>query len=218
MKFLIRSAAFAAAAILLSATTGNSAVPYTVAENPIMLGGISDVAAVDQAAQTFTALQSGELASISVGLMRNGPQLPSQILVDIRLTSGGQPGSILATASIPTTSIGLTSSYPFTADFSAYHVTLSAGSLYALSLRAPDGDLGHAMAAGSGDNYPGGGSYYTSDSGHSWIQQTGYDLTFAVTAVPEPSATALTALAGLILLLTRKTITRRFPRQCSPTT
>lgn len=205
MKSRVWTAGWVASAIILSIRAGNATAIYTVAENPVLLGGIQDVAAVDQASQTFTTLQGGELATISVYLSRNGV-LPSQVLVDIRLTSGGLPGSILATASMLTDSIGTAYgvSYIQTADFSPDHISLIAGSLYAFSLRAPDGDLGHAYASGSGNAYPGGGSYYSLDSGSSWLQQTGYDLTFTVTAVPEPSATLLAGTAGLIFLLTRQ--------------
>ena len=171
--------------LLLGLTVANASVIYTLAENTTMLGGISDVAAAGQAAQTFTVVRAGELLSISVALGRNGPLLPSQVLVDLRLTSSGIPGPILATASIATNSIGTTQYYELTADFSPYHIRLFAGSPYAFSLRAPDGDPGHAYAAGSGDTYAGGASYYTTDSGNSWTQQTGYDLTFTVTAVQD---------------------------------
>lgn len=184
MKSRTRIAGFIAWAVILSATAGKAAPGYTVAENPVLLGGIQDVAAVDQAAQTFTALQGGKLATISVNLSHNGPVLPAQVLVDIRRISGGLPGPVLATASMPTGSIGTASgvSYVETADFSSFNVVLSAGSLYAFSLRAPDGDPGHAYVSGSGDVYADGAAYYSLDSGHSWLQQTGYDLTFTVSA------------------------------------
>jgi hypothetical protein len=214
MKSRIRIAGLVVSAIILTLTAGNATEIYTVAQNPVLLGGIQDVAAVNQAAQTFTVLKGGELATISLHLGRNGPVLPSQVLVDIRLTSGGLPGSILATASIPANSIGTTQYYNLTADFSTYHISLSEGSLYAFSLRAPEGDPGHAYAAGSGDRYPDGGSYYSLDAGNSWLQQTGYDLTFTITAVPEPSVAMLAGFAGVILLFTRTA--RPFSRQILP--
>lgn len=184
MKSRTQIAGFIALVVILSAMAGKATPSYTVATNPVLLGGIQDVAAVDQAAQTFTALQGGKLTTISVNLSHNGPVLPSQVLVDIRRISGGLPGTVLATASIPTGSIGTANgmSYVETADFSSFNIILSAGSLYAFSLRAPDGDPGHAYASGSGDVYAGGGSYYSLDAGNSWLQQTGYDLTFTVSA------------------------------------
>lgn len=209
MKSRIRLVGLVASALILCTTGSNATDIYTTAENPTSTGGISDVAAVDQAAQTFTALEGGELATISVALWKNGPVLPAEVLVDFRLTSGGLPGPIVATASIPSNAIG-TPAYPYneTADFSSYHISLSAGSVYAFSLRAPNGDPGHAYAGGSGDIYPGGGSYYSLDSGNSWLEQTGYDLTFAVTAVPEPSIAAFAGLAVLVLVLTCRTTAR----------
>jgi hypothetical protein len=203
------------------AITTVQAIPITVAGFPIssFTGGIAGfTSSIDsfRPAQTFTALNSGDLAGISVALAQNGPTLPANVIVEFRQTLAGVPTStVLASAMINGSLLsGVQPGSPvmLTADFSADNIWLKAGSIYSFSLRI--GGQGAADACGSGAYiaypYSGGSLFASSDSGATWGAQSLYDMNFKVTAtVPDESCTMTLLLLSMLALFALKIYTRK---------
>jgi len=128
-------------------------------------------------AQTFTAGTSGPLTRVDVNLycyFCGGA--PPAITVSIRATSGGVPtGGDLATTSTTITNWPTGQKMFFTANFSA-PTTVSAGTQYAIVIRASAaftaGQLAFSMSALSpsvgNDLYPRGQLLYSTTSGSAW--------------------------------------------------
>lgn len=202
----IRTVAAIALAVAMAITSIQAGV---VADFPIssFTGGISGFGSGSyRPAQTFVALGSGELDTISVALAQNGSVLPNHVVVEFRSTAAGTPSSSILASSTINGSLfaGVQPGSPvmLTASFSSYHIGLTSGSTYAFSLRTDDS--GYAFACGSGAyivyNYPGGSLFDSSSSGTTWTAQPLYDMNFQVTSVPEPSALVLIGLGALAAL------------------
>jgi len=190
-------------------------VPYAVASFPVYPSDVGAFAffasgSTYEPAQTFLALQGGQLQDIYVALCRNAPQLPGHVIVDLRATAGGAPtGPILVSASISGSLLAgaePTSPEFLAADFSASDFDLAAGTTYAFSLRVDA--TGAAAACGPGEfllhYYPYGHVFNSFDSGESWAEDPDYYMNFEVTAIPEPGTIALIAEMGLVFLCARR--------------
>lgn len=131
-------------------------------------------------AQTFTPSVTHTITSVKLKLFRNG--LPGTITVSIRATSGGQPtGTDLCSGT--TNGDTLTTSAPGVwreiALGSGYG--LSAGTTYAIVIRATSGDSSNYVlwrVDGSSPTYGGGMYLLSSNSGSSWTSGASYDLMF----------------------------------------
>ena len=172
-----------------------SSVDLTSSPGNVLLSPITGGAAADQQqqtwggyggevfsssqwnAQTFTAGMSGPLTRVDVNLycyFCGGA--PPAITVSIRATSGGVPtGGDLATSSTTITNWSTGQKMFFTANFSA-PTTVSAGTQYAIVIRASAaftaGQLAFSMSALSpsvgNDLYPRGQLLYSTTSGSAW--------------------------------------------------
>jgi hypothetical protein len=147
-------------------------------------------------AQTFTAGISGGLDQVDLMLEKLGtPSVPS-ITVEIRSTSAGAPGplsAVLATASVPTASLG--NSLAFVSVPITPAVPVSAGTQYAI-VAYNAGVIGNAASWGekiSGNPYAQGTGYinvtsFPPDGG--WVDPgVGTDQAFKTYVVPSPAAT-----------------------------
>jgi hypothetical protein len=147
-------------------------------------------------AQTFTAGIGGGLDQVDLMLEKLGtPPVPS-ITVEIRSTSGGAPGplsAVLATASVPTASLG--NSLAFVSVPITPAVPVSAGAQYAI-VAYNAGVTGDAASWGekiSGNPYAQGAGYTNFASfppDGDWVDPgIGTDQAFKTYVVPSPAAT-----------------------------
>jgi hypothetical protein len=111
-------------------------------------------------AQTFRAGLSGSLEVVDLVVDFEEVTSDSPLVVELQSTSGGEPsGQVLATASIPVTMV------PGGADWAQFRldpvVPVTAGTLYALTVRAPGvrGDSDFQWWFEPGDPYPDGGAW-----------------------------------------------------------
>ncbi|MFL6282560.1 MAG: beta strand repeat-containing protein, partial [Pyrinomonadaceae bacterium] len=127
-------------------------------------------------AQTFTAGKTGQLtkAMMSMGLSSGSTATGT---VELRGTTSGAPNAIvLATATIgPVTNVGSAGTYFATFSTPA---TVTAGTVYALVLRANAGGSPAFGVQGTTNGYAGGVYYRSTTSGSAWTAQT-TDLYFA---------------------------------------
>jgi hypothetical protein len=146
-------------------------------------------------AQTFTPGLTGRIDQVDLLLFKLGTPPGPSVTVEIRGTSGSNPGaSPLATASIPISSVGTTQAFlPFTF---ASPASVTAGAKYAIVVYSP-GAGGNAVGVRyqSSDVYSGGASFYDFTEaippGSAWAPNgTSTDLAFKTyVAPPLPPAT-----------------------------
>ena len=147
-------------------------------------------------AQTFSPGLPGSLDQVDLMLEKLGtPPVPS-ITVEIRSTSSGEPGplsAVLATASVPTASLGTSLAFVSIPITPAVPVTV--GTKYAI-VAYNAGVIGNAASVGqevTGDTYGSGAAYtnFTSfppDGG--WFDPgVGSDLAFKTYVAPPPAGT-----------------------------
>jgi hypothetical protein len=146
-------------------------------------------------AQTFTAGITGQLDQLDLMLEKLGNP-PSPITVEIRRTSAGAPGplsAVLATAGVPTSSVG--TSLAFVSVPITPAVPVSAGTQYAI-VAYDDGEIGNAASWGevtTGNPYAQGagfGDFTSFPPDDDWIDPgVGSDRAFKTYVVPTPPAT-----------------------------
>lgn len=146
--------------------------------------------------QTFTAQVTGTLTTIGVGIFSYGA---NDVIVEIRYTSGGVPtGGVLASATIP--------GGPFadgvlhTADFSAHHIDIYQGQLYAVTLRAQNAST-NVGVSGSFPACPGGGTedfVSSNDSGSTWTVFPPMDRSIVYQVKVDPVTPAPCVTAGCV--------------------
>ncbi len=151
-------------------------------------------------AQVFTATVAGNLSKISVGVWSTSA---TELLVELRSTSGGLPTStVLATQSI-NPGIAFADQTLHTADFSTSGISLVANTQYAISLRTVNNAVNVAWSGDFTNPYAGGDFAVSSNNGTSWLQQSLPEAVFrvTVTAVPEPASCCLVCMGiGLIVM------------------
>jgi hypothetical protein len=129
-------------------------------------------------AQTFRAGLSGGLSQVELAVNTGEVQPDGPLVVELQSTSGGEPsGQVLATASVPAQPCCTSLAWvPFQLQ---PVVPITAGTLYALTLRAPGfsgvptyGWWFYPSSGPAGDVYPAGDRWFLDAPGQ-WIEGTG---------------------------------------------
>ena len=144
-------------------------------------GAVSDhsgVSDVNWGAQTFTPSAAHTVTSVKLMLRKQGA--PGAVTVGIRATSGGKPmGGDLCSATIDGSTLPTSLAWHEITLGSGY--SLSAGTMYAIVLRAPSGSCGNQLwwaHFGATDPYAGGSRAWSTDSGSNWTTTSGFDMLF----------------------------------------
>lgn len=159
--------------------------------------------------QTFTALVTGLLESIGVGISSSSA---NNVLVSLWDTSGGLPNMVIAMGTIVSPQNGFGDGQLHFADMTANQVppTLVAGTIYAITLGAVNSSPNITWAGTFQPNVYTSHNFVTSNNGGgSWSADGLSSAVFRVnvsptTVVPEPSTWVLLATAGLTLMLRRR--------------
>ena len=150
--------------------------------------------------QSFTAV-TDSLSSIGVVLVNSNPVTPAnERFMTVRLFDQvGLVGNVLGQSTVDVLAIlGNTPQAKNMIDFGFGSVALTVGQSYSFQLVVTTSRWGVAYSSGLGGNpYAGGRAYYASNPAFPVAADT--DLTFRVSAVPEPGAAWL-LLAGLVAL------------------
>jgi hypothetical protein len=158
------------------------------------MGGTATIDSGETPAQTFTAGLSGGIDQVDLHLESHGPTTP--LTVEIRNTSGGDPGAtVLAAQSVPASSIPATASW-VTFNF-ATPAPVTAGIQYAvLAYSSPVSMIQHYEWGYSGDVYAGGRFTFAGNppSGP-WTPGSTNDLAFKTYVAPPKAATGERAAA-----------------------
>ena len=156
-----------------------------------VLPGSNIVQAGDRkVAQTFTAIHTGALKTAQMRLKNPAASTPGDWLFEIAATSGGLPGPVLASTTVPNTlAAGATDMITGTFDKPA---AVTAGGAYALLLSRP-GSSSYEASNEGGDKCPGQQAYYQNVASGPFIEYPFVDFHFATTVelpprLPSPSA------------------------------
>jgi len=138
-----------------------------------------------RAAQTFTPSISHEVTSVKLKLLRYG--YPGTLTVSIKATTGLVPsGADLSSGTIDGDTLS-TSGYEWVSIPQTSYPSLTAGTKYAIVIKAPLGDYSNYVAVAgdsSSPTYTGGNYCYSSDSGANWTAFTSADLVFEEWGLP----------------------------------
>jgi hypothetical protein len=180
------------AALTVSAITASTALAVDVpdASCNANLGAAIVMPNGDQkVAQTFPALHTGPLTSATSALTNRLGSTPGDWRFEIAATSGGLPGSVLASAIVPNTLASGAQGF-VTARFAA-PAQVTAGTLYAVLFSRP-GSSSYAVAEQGGDPCPGQG-YFQMSVGGPFSIDANVDFNFATT-VDQPTGQQAAAL------------------------
>jgi hypothetical protein len=166
-----------------------------------ILAGVPSGFALLLSLASQTADAGGTLESVSKRFAVNG-SLPNSIAVDIYGTgAGGSPVGLLGMEIIARPSLGATLGW-YAADFASLGSPLVGGTSSAIRAR-PGTPGGIDIGAATSNTYGGGISWTSIDSGATWTASPyGYDISFVITALPEPGSLALCRLSYLTLAFT----------------
>jgi hypothetical protein len=175
-----------AAALVLGVTSSASAGTLDQQQTASSTdGGLFDSQSV---AQTFTPGMTGRLDQVDLLLFKLGTPPGPSVTVEIRGTSGGNPGAApLATASIPTSSVGTTEA--FLSAIFATPASVTAGTNYAIVVYSP-GTGGNAVGVRyqNSDVYSGGAGFYDGGEaippGSAWTPNGVSDFAFRTYVAP----------------------------------
>jgi hypothetical protein len=168
------------------------ALPGAVTESQTSLAFFVDsITTTSWQAQTFVPSASGQLNRADFQAALTTTSTTGTVVVEIRNTVSGAPGSIvLATANL--TSISGTTNAWYTVNFAA-PANVTAGTSYALVLRATSGGPYRAVRA-NGNVYANGAWLQSLNSGGTWATVTSggitQDLAFTVYVQPQVYATS----------------------------
>jgi hypothetical protein len=189
-NFVLVSAA--CAALLLGAAASASAGTLDQQQTASNTDGA--LLSTQSLAQTFTAGISGGLDQVDLDLLKAGTS--PDVTVEIRDVSAGQPGAaVLATATVPGSSLGTTAAF-LPATF-ATPATVTAGTQYAIVAYSP-GVIGNSSGVTyqSGGNLYTGGLMFTSNQplppGAPWNDLVNNDLAFKTYVTPPPPPVSTT--------------------------
>jgi len=144
-------------------------------------------------AQTSVPASSGRLSSVDVQLATATAGTAGPLVVEIRNTVGGAPGSTVL-ASVTTSDVTSATNAWVPITFAA-PANVTAGTSYAVVLRGAAG--GDYRATRSNKNSYAGGAWYTStNSGSTWAAQ-GQDLAFRTYVTPVSYAASGTLVSSL---------------------
>jgi hypothetical protein len=155
-----------AAGLVLSLVFAPSAAAGTLDQQQTQAapGGGPGFWATHSFAQTFKAGITGKLDQVDLSLSECSPGCDTThpVTVEIRSATAAGPGSAaLASGSIPSTSIPLMPA--FLPLHFASPAAVTAGTLYAIVVTTADPINEHGWAALTGDPYPAGGAFSTTD-------------------------------------------------------
>jgi hypothetical protein len=134
-----------------------------------------------KAAEVFTAQHTGKLITGQFGLKNPAASTAGDWLFEVAATSGGAPGQILASQTVPDTlpptGPGVTT--PVIGTF-ANPPSVTAGTAYALLISRPASN-NYEVNAAAGDVCPGRQNYNQLTVGGPFVADNGVDLGFATT-------------------------------------
>jgi hypothetical protein len=170
------------------------ALPSPVSEEQTSLAFFVDsITATTWQAQTFVPAASGRLNQVDFQAARSGSGTTGTVVVEIRNTVSGAPGStVLATTNL--TSISSTGNLWYSVAFAA-PASVTAGTSYAIVLRAASGGPFRAVR-GSSNVYANGAWYQSTNSGTGWAAPTAgttpttQDLVFRAYVFPQAYSTS----------------------------
>jgi hypothetical protein len=182
----------AAAAVILGVVSSASA--GTLDQQQTAFNSNAGLFSTQSIAQTFTPGLTGRIDQVDLALLKAGTPPGPSVTVEIRGTSGGNPGAApLGTASIPTSSVGVTSAF-LSATF-ATPPSVTAGTKYAIVVYSP-GAAGNAVGVSdqTTDVYSGGAAFFDATEaippGSAWGLNGTSDFAFKTfVAPPLPPAT-----------------------------
>lgn len=124
--------------------------------------GSSGVGGPTDKAQTFTVGRTGSLTGIEIYIQQNIPA-GDDLIIDVRVTAAGVPiendATTLAVRTIPFTSVPASYAYLFV-DLSADNISVTAGDVLAIVLRAPPyGSTDYSLSTTESD-YAAGVTFY----------------------------------------------------------
>lgn len=128
-------------------------------------------------AQTFTALHTGGLDTASTAVTTPMSPTPGDWRLEIASTTGGAPGTVLASTTVPNT-LAANTQGTITGTF-ANPPAVSASGEFALLISRP-GSNGYAVAEQGGDPCPGQG-YFQNSPGGPFLIDNFVDFRFATT-------------------------------------
>jgi hypothetical protein len=158
---------------------------------PSVRYGWAPISSAYERAQTFTAINSGQITSAQArGSIESGEwygfNQSANITIEITgVNSTGVPSNVLATTTASISDDGLTA----TGDFTGDSVAVEAGQQYALNLTSSSSiEAGYWLIGNSktGNNYPGGMTCHKgSFSAWEWSCKAGQDTSFAIYVMTE---------------------------------
>jgi hypothetical protein len=138
-------------------------------------------------AQTFTAIHTGGMDTVQMSVKNPTGTTPGDWRLEIAAATGGTPGPVLASTTVPNT-LAANVQGPITGTFSS-PPAVTAGGNYAVLLSRP-GSSGYQAAEEGGDPCPGRNFYQNVVSGP-FIEQNFVDFGFATTVqLPAPTPTS----------------------------
>jgi hypothetical protein len=140
MTHLRRLSIVALAAVLLVVPGGASAQTPTLDQSQSTLAGGQQLNGPEASyAQTFRAGLSGGLPQVELAVELSEEPPPGPLRVELQSTNGGEPSDqVLATASLPASMVPSNTNPEFVQFQLQPVVPITAGTLYALTLQAPD--------------------------------------------------------------------------------
>jgi hypothetical protein len=143
-------------------------------------------------AQTFTTTSAYYIAAVKLWLWKSGTGTLGTVTVGLRDTSGGVPiGGDLASGTLSGLAITTEPSGAwYTITFTTYYPA-SANHTYAIVVDAcySSGDCGYWKYVNTGDPYPNGDGFWSSNSGGTWTSK-GCDYDFEVWGTNTPTPTS----------------------------
>jgi hypothetical protein len=162
-------------------------------------------------AQTFRAGLSGGLPQVELAVALNEEPPPGPLRLELQSTNGGEPSDpVLATASLPASMVPSNTNPEFVQFQLQPVVPITAGTLYALTLQAPDSfDPSYVWGSDPfGDPYPAGEALVGAGPQPEWVEIAG-DFAFqtyvnrAGVGAPGPPPDLVQRIAELKALLDR---------------
>ena len=138
-------------------------------------------------AQTFTAIHTGRLDTVQMTVRNPTGATPGDWRFEIAAATGGTPGAVLASTTVPNT-LAANVLGSITGTFSS-PAAVTAGGSYAVLLSRP-GSSKYEVADAAGDPCPGQQAFYQNLVSGPFISYNFVDFGFATTVQPPTGATS----------------------------